>query len=352
LTDLHLLALHRLLLNKPGGMLEAMAGTADASLVLQGLRIPGTKDALKEAEGDLNWLQASDHHLIRYTDDDYPGRLKEIWNPPYLLYASGHRNAFYKTDQAVAVVGARKASSYGLKQAAAIAEELGRRDVTVVSGLALGIDAAAHEGALLGHGTTIAVLGTSCDDIYPKRNWRLAERIQSHGLIISEFPLGTPAYPANFPRRNRIVTGLAVATVVVEAALKSGSLISARLAGSEGREVMAVPGQVTNPQSRGCHQLIRDGATLIETASDILRELGIEGEISLQMGSHGHDLSPDQLILMEMLAQGPQSIDMLMDRVELCIEDLTVGLVSLEVLGLIFSEGGRYQLARVSEGLA
>jgi DNA processing protein len=186
------------------------------------------------------------------------------------------------------------------------------------------------------------VLGTGCDQIYPRRNWRLAERICSAGLILSEYPPGTRAFPSHFPRRNRIVTGLCEATVVIEAAQKSGSLISARLAASEGREVMALPGLVTNAGAKGCHQLIRDGATLIESGADIQRELGLEGTPGLQLAGEDMLLRPELRQLLACVEREPQTIDTLMTRVELSIEELTVSLISLEVQGLITSDGGYY----------
>lgn len=240
------------------------------------------------------------------------------------------------------MVGARKASAYGLRQAHDIAASLASSGVNIVSGLALGIDAAAHGGALAAsEGTTIAVLGTGCDVVYPKRNWQLAERIFERGLIVSEFPLGSEGLPAHFPRRNRIVTGLAQATLVVEAALGSGSLISADLAVSQGRDVLAMPGLVSNLQARGCHQLIKSGAALIENAADILQELGLGDTASTTLSSRPR-LTDDQIVLYECLASGPLSIDMLAESSGLSLDTLTVSLISLEIAGLVMNQSGYY----------
>ncbi len=345
--DPDLLILCRLFSNRPRELARLLASCSpsdaldqDASLIVD--------DALKfEVEQDVNWLLKEQHHLIMLPDDDYPACLKQIHDPPYFLFAAGDRSVLTRYRQSVAIVGARKASQYALKQAMSIAETLARHSVLVVSGLALGIDAAAHEGALAAGEATVAVLGTGCDQIYPRRHWRLAERIQGDGLLLSEFPLRSHARPAHFPRRNRIVTGLSKATVVVEAALKSGSLISAKLALAEGREVMAVPGLVTNPQARGCHQLIRDGALLVESGGDVLKELGIGPGDTLELSLGGIGLPPEQERLLELLATGPVSMDSLLSDMELSIEDLTVAMVMLEILGLVHSEGGRFQLTQL-----
>lgn len=344
--DPDLLALCRLMSNRPRELTRLLeyrsphdAVAQDASLIVD--------DALRrEVEQDIHWLQAKEHHLILLQDDDYPACLKQIHDPPFFLFGAGDRSVLTRYTDRVAIVGARKASQYALKQAMSIAETLARQSVLVVSGLALGIDAAAHEGALAAGAATVAVLGTGCDQIYPKRHWRLAERIRENGLVLSEFPLRSQARPSNFPRRNRIVTGLSKATVVVEAALKSGSLISAKLALAEGREVMAVPGLVTNQQARGCHQLIRDGALLIESGGDVLKELGIGPGDTLELSLGVQGLTTDQESLLELLAAGPVSMDALLLERELSVEDLTVAIVMLEVMGLVHSEGGRFQSTR------
>ena len=340
----------------------------------------------KEVERDLRWLEAPDHHLLRGTQDEaYPKLLAQIYDPPCLLFAAGNiaatgvggvgvdgagvdgagvdragvdkagvdRAGVDKAgvDRAgvdgqaptyVAIVGSRNASRYGLQQARTIAEELTDSGVTVVSGLALGIDSAAHEGALEAQGSTLAILGTGCDEIYPRRHKRLAEKIMDKGLMISEFPLGTGVYPSNFPRRNRVITGMSKATLVIEAALRSGSLISAQLAMNEGREVMALPGMVTSKYARGCHKLIKDGAGLIEKSEDLLNELGIA---TLPAARPRAQLDELQRRVIESLAQEAKSVDVLSQEISIDISDLLVSLISLEILGLVYSDGGLYGLA-------
>lgn len=342
MADLYSLAFYRHFLNKPAAWQQLYSEDCGRRYFEQKVPRAEQDAALQLAETDLNWLERDSHHLISILDADYPVSLKEIYQAPPYLFAAGDRSCL-GIDNRVAIVGARKASTYGLKQARQIAADLAADDIVIVSGLALGIDAASHEGALEVGGRTIAVLGIGCNQVYPKRNWRLAERIKDAGLIMSEFPTDISAYPANFPRRNRIVTGLALGTVVVEAALRSGSLVSARLAAAEGREVLAVPGLVTNTQARGCHQLIRDGAVLVESAKDIRIALGLDDVGRLHFTS---GLEPEQASVLETLADGPHSIDELLAKHTCPVEEMTVTLVSLEVLGLIFCEAGRYQISR------
>ena len=211
---------------------------------------------------------------IQFGDTDYPPLLAEIADPPSCIWIRGDRSAF--AGIAVAVIGARVASEEGLIAAGEIASDLARAGIVVVSGLARGIDAAAHSGALDGGGKTIAVLGTGIDRIYPPENDRLFEQIAAHGLLLTEFPPGSPPEDWHFPRRNRIISGLSKAVVVVEAREKSGSLITARLAAEQGRDVMAVPGTFVGGRNRGANALLRDGAKLVESAVDILQEIGVE----------------------------------------------------------------------------
>ncbi len=349
--DLYLLALYRLSINEPAKWQRLTDNMRAGPEALRQCfeaesRTESGSPSLRLAEQDLRWLEQSDHHLVTLADDDYPARLRAIQKPPPILFGTGNRQCLARLDPAIAMVGSRKASGYGLAQARRIAADLAGSGMTIVSGLAFGIDAASHEGALEAKGLTIAVSGAGCDQVYPKRHWRLAERICDSGIILSEFPTSTSAYPGNFPRRNRIVTGLCSGTLVVEAATKSGSLISAKLAAAEGREVMALPGQVTNPQSRGCHQLIRDGATLIENAVDVLIEMGLSPEPRLDLASTmiQKHLTQEQQQVMAALAMGPQSIDELLRQHACPVEALTVTLVSLEVQGLISSHAGRYQI--------
>ena len=220
----------------------------------------------------LNWAAQPGNHLLTLADEAYPGWLLEIADPPLLLYASG-KLALLETPS-VAVVGSRNATAQGICNSMHFSETLSHAGLTIVSGLALGIDTAAHEGGLRGAGSTIAVTGTGLDTVYPARNRALAKRIEADGCIISEYHLGTPPLAANFPRRNRIISGLARAVLVVEAAARSGSLITARMAAEQGRDVFAIPGSINAPLSRGCHYLIKQGAHLAESAEEILDELG------------------------------------------------------------------------------
>lgn len=232
-------------------------------------------DAVSQAiEHALQWLQDPGHHLLTLADHSYPRTLLDISDPPLLLYANGDTSLLDR--DALAIVGARNATPAGSENALAFARHLAASGWTIVSGLALGIDAAAHDGALQAGpdgGRTVAVLGTGIDLVYPARHRDLAHRISDHGLLISELPLGTKALPWQFPRRNRLVAGLCRGVLVVEAARKSGSLITAQLAAELGREVFAIPGSIHSPLSRGCHALIRQGAKLVESAQDIHDEL-------------------------------------------------------------------------------
>lgn len=223
-------------------------------------------------ETSIAWLQQSDkNHIITLADDAYPKSLLEITDPPPVLYAKG-APALLNTPS-IAVVGSRHATPQGEKNAEAFSKELTLHGLTVVSGLALGIDGAAHRGALQGNGATIAVVGTGLDIVYPAKHRELAHEIAETGLILSEFVIGTPSMTGNFPKRNRLISGLSQGCLVVEANLQSGSLITARLASEQGREVFAIPGSIHSPVAKGCHQLIKQGAKLVENVQDILEEL-------------------------------------------------------------------------------
>lgn len=219
----------------------------------------------------LNWAQNDQHSLLTLGDSAYPQNLTEIDDAPPLLWVRGRSELLQ--DPQLAIVGSRHASRQGVNTAKDFAQHLSQQGLTITSGLALGIDAAAHEGGLLGIGKTIAVVATGLDRVYPAANKALAHQIAEEGVLVSEFPLGTKPLAYNFPKRNRIISGLSLGTLVVEAALQSGSLITARTALEQGREVFAVPGSIHNPQAKGCHQLIRQGAKLVECGQDILEEL-------------------------------------------------------------------------------
>ena len=222
-------------------------------------------------EAALAWLAIDSNQLLTLDDPAYPPLLRTIADPPVLLYAIG--NVALLSAPSLAIVGSRNASVQGVANATAFAQELSGSGLTIVSGMALGIDAAAHDGGLHGPGSTIAVVGTGADRIYPRRNRELAHRIAEHGCIISEYSLGTGPLAGNFPRRNRIISGLSCAVLVVEAAAGSGSLITANTANDQGRDIFAIPGSIHAPLSKGCHKLIKAGAKLVESAADILEEL-------------------------------------------------------------------------------
>ncbi|MEZ5626956.1 MAG: DNA-processing protein DprA [Rhodocyclaceae bacterium] len=296
----------------------------------------------------LDWLAQPGNHLLTLADAAYPPRLLEIPDPPTLLYVKGDVGLLNRPG--LAIVGARSATPQGESNAAAFAGALAGSGLTIISGLALGIDAAAHGGALDAGGATLAVIGTGADRIYPARNQALARRIVEHGAIVTEFPLGTPVAAHNFPRRNRIISGLAQGVLVVEAALNSGSLITARLASEQGREVFAIPGSIHSPQSKGCHRLIRDGAKLVETAEDILEEAVFAGyDAPAPSPPPATDATPtgtdpDSARLLAALGHDPVSLDTLAARTGLTADALYAILLSLELDGqLARLPGGRFQ---------
>ena len=306
----------------------------------------------EEVESDLLWLEAPDHHLITYPDPRYPALLRETHDPPPALFLQGDP-ALLSSPQ-LAIVGSRNPSPGGRETAWEFARSLATAGITITSGLATGIDGAAHEGALAGGGETVAVTGTGLDRVYPAQQRELAHRIAEQGALVTEFPPGTPPLAANFPRRNRIISGLSLGTLVVEAALRSGSLITARLAAEQGREVFAIPGSIHNPLARGCHALIRQGAKLIETTGDIMEELapllgslafpaisGDEAPITDAEGSI--KLDPEYLRLLEQIGFDPVTVDQLVERSGLTATSVSSMLLLLELEGHVSSApGGRY----------
>jgi DNA processing protein len=224
-----------------------------------------------QIEKTLIWLALPGNHVLTLADADYPANLLDIADPPMLLYVKGRRELLSRPS--LAVVGSRNATTQGVVNAEKFSEVLSHAGLTIVSGMALGIDTAAHQGGLSAAGSTIAVIGTGADIVYPARNRGLAHRIAEHGCLVSEYPLGMPAIASNFPRRNRIISGLARGVLVIEAAAQSGSLITARMAAEQGRDVFAIPGSIHSPLSKGCHLLIKQGAKLVESAQDVLEEL-------------------------------------------------------------------------------
>lgn len=285
----------------------------------------------------IEWASQPGQCILTLADDAYPPALLEIPDPPNVLYVRG-KPALLK-QRGLGVVGSRNATPQGLRTAEQFARTLAGEGLCIISGLALGIDAAAHRGALAAGGATVAVIGTGADRVYPARNHELALAIAEHGAIVSEFPLGTPGIAANFPRRNRIIAGLSRGVLVVEAATESGSLITARLAGEQGREVFAIPGSIHSPVARGCHKLIRQGAKLVETAADVLEELG-ELPAATTMPPAPGDAHP----LLAAIGHDPCSLDELVERSELAAEKLLPELLTLELAGQIaVLPGNRYQ---------
>ena len=333
-TMLRQFGLPQSILQRRRSELAAYAG-ADA---LAALDSPQVKDAVARA---LQWASVAGHQVITLADECYPRLLLEISDPPPLLYAAGALELLQRP--ALAVVGSRNATAQGERNAESFARALSDAGFTVVSGLALGIDAAAHRGGLAGRGSTIAVLGTGLDIVYPRRNAGLAEQIAARGLLLSEFALGTAPAASNFPRRNRLISGLSQGCLVVEAALASGSLITARAAADQGREVFALPGSIHSPLSKGCHALIKTGAKLVESADDILAELaGFRPSGSASTTTEA--AQPQAGGLLQHMGHDPVDVDSLCTRAGMSAEQVSSELLRLELDGRITSlPGGLYQ---------
>jgi DNA processing protein len=286
----------------------------------------------------LSWLEDDNNHIVTLADSDYPQALLNIPDPPLLLYVKGRLDLLNRP--ALAVVGSRNATPQGIHNAEAFARSLSDAGLCIISGMAQGIDAAAHRGALPGRGNSIAIVGTGLDKVYPAANRELAHMLAKQGSLISEFPLGTPPLAANFPRRNRLISGMSLGCLVVEASLQSGSLITARLALEQGREVFAIPGSIHAPQSKGCHALLKQGAKLAETAQDILEELGGQLVATVQPA----DSVAAGSVLLDHLGYDPVDVDTLCTRSGLTIAELSAMLLTLELEGRIsVLPGGLYQ---------
>lgn len=292
----------------------------------------------------LDWAEAPGRLILTVADPRYPRLLGEIADPPPVLYSIGRIELL--NVPAIAVVGSRNATAQGIRNAEAFARALSESGFCIVSGLALGVDAAAHRGGLMAAGSSIAVLGNGIDVVYPPRNRDLQQALASQGLIISEFPLGTPARSSNFPRRNRIISGLSLGCLVIEAALPSGSLITARMAADQGREVFAIPGSIHSPLARGCHHLIRQGAKLVETAQDILEEFGhIARTATPSRSSPATD--PETARLLEALGDDPCDVNTLCERCGYAVDAALSLLLQLELDGRVARlPGGHYQRLR------
>jgi len=291
----------------------------------------------------LAWLEDPNNHILTLADDDYPQALLNIPDPPLLLYVKGRPDLLNRA--ALAVVGSRNATPQGIGNAEAFAKALSDAGLCIISGMAHGIDAAAHRGALRGQGSSIAIVGTGLDKVYPAANRELAHELAQRGALISEFPLGTPPLAANFPRRNRLISGMSAGCLVVEAGLQSGSLITARLALEQGRDVFAIPGSIHAPQSKGCHVLLKQGAKLVETAQDILEELsGLFPTPAHNTSANRGDILNPNSALLDHIGFDPVDVDTLRARSGLTIGELSAMLLTLELEGLISTlPGGLYQ---------
>ena len=306
-------------------------------------------------EAERAWLAAANHHLVARGSPHYPELLEEIGSPPERLFVRGNPEVLGLPT--LAIVGSRNPTRGGVRNAFEFAKHLAASGFCIASGLAEGIDSAAHEGALAANAPTVAWLGHGIDTIYPARNRGLAERIASVGALVSEFPLGSTPRRGNFPARNRLISGSSLGTLVVEAARRSGSLITARLAAEQGREVFAIPGSIHNALSRGCHQLIREGAKLVESGADIVSELGpLAGHLLMQNAEADaaggaaetalptHD--PEYVLLLAALGHDPRSADDLATESGLTIEQVSSMLLILELEGKIEALHGGYYARR------
>jgi len=307
---------------------------------IKGHKIP---DAVKK---ELDRVSKKRYRILTLADPDYPALLCEIPDPPPFLYVAGRINPAWKN---IAVVGSRSASTYGLSTTRRLCSQLAAYQFTVVSGMALGIDTAAHQGALMGNGPTVAVLGSGLENIYPPENRRLFQEIAENGAVVSEFPLSTEPEGHNFPRRNRIISGMSLGAVIVEATRKSGSLITARLAAEQGREVFAVPGSIQSYKSRGTHSLIKQGAKLVERVEDIVEELFPQidyrnagaPQASAEQACPPADLSPEELTVYQALEPYPIHVDDLVHHVSLTPGRLLSVLLALELKGLVQQAPGK-----------
>jgi DNA processing protein len=331
------------------------AGLAEETI--QALKHPD--EALLER--DMEWLSSPSHHLLTWGSDGYPPLLKDIPNPPAALYADGNPDILWQPQ--LAVVGSRNPTAGGKDNARDFAGELSRRGMTITSGLASGIDSVAHAAALDAGNTTVAVTGTGLDRVYPSSSRDLALRIRALGVLVSEFPPGTGARRSHFPSRNRIISGLSLGLLVIEAGLRSGTLITARMAGNQGRDVFALPGSIHNPMAKGCHRLIRDGAKLVETAEEILQELApMAGQLAFELkrqidhqepgrtpepldkeGVEPHLTDPDCRLLWSCLGFDPKPADVIIEQSGLTAGAVSAMLMMLELRGKVeVHPGGAY----------
>ncbi|PJD92869.1 MAG: DNA-protecting protein DprA [Legionella sp.] len=298
---------------------------------------------MRHIDADLAWMQGSEHHIIVRGTANYPALLAEIYDPPFILYVRGDMDCL--TQPSIAMVGTRHPSVMGAETAWQFAYELAQTPLVIVSGLALGIDAHAHAGCLAANGKTVAVMGTGMDHIYPYRHRALADQIAAQGALVSEFPLNSPPNAGHFPRRNRIISGLSSATLVVEAAVRSGSLITAKYAMEQNRDVFAIPGSIHHVQARGCHRLLQQGAGLIMSVQDVREGMGVEQRLSpkdvpiLSKVCDNHSL-------LSYIGFELTTIDLILDRSGLVLDDVLCGIVELELQGSIQAVPGGYMRCR------
>ncbi|HYD78994.1 MAG TPA: DNA-processing protein DprA [Paucimonas sp.] len=340
------------------GLPENIFGAGYAALarvvperVARALTAAPSEATLALIERSLEWAEQPGNHILTLADDGYPQTLLDIPDPPLMVYAKGRIELLARPS--IAIVGSRNATAQGVANAEKFSEVLSQAGLTIVSGMALGIDTAAHQGGLRGPGATVAVIGTGADLVYPARNRGLAHLIAEGGCIVSEYSLGTPALAANFPRRNRVISGLARGVLVVEAAIQSGSLITARMAAEQGREVFAIPGSIHSPLAKGCHRLIKQGAKLVESAEDILEEFRYyqavkAGLPAIQATPAPAAPSPAAMPvtdpLLEAMGFDPVPLDALAMRCGLDAATLSARLLGLELDGRIeVLPGGSYR---------
>lgn len=355
--------------------IEALGSVSDVvSASVRDLTRHGFSDAAAKAiaqpdeqklDSDLNWLSQPNRHLLCWDDDAYPIFLRRIDTPPAALFIEGDPGCLWQPQ--IAVIGSRNPTSGGLEHAHDFASTLARQGMTITSGLASGIDTAAHTAALEAGALTIAVNGTGLDQVYPRSSQAVAERIRSQGAMISELPLGAPPRRQHFPSRNRIISGLSLAVLVIEAGLNSGTLITARKAAEQGRDVFALPGSLHNPMAKGCHRLIREGARLVETTTDIMQELGpLAAELQIEIRQRLELLDEDKADtpapaenLLEdadynrvwaVLGYDPKAVDTIIEQTELSAREVSSMLLMMELKGLVVKQrGGRYIRCKPSQ---
>lgn len=337
-------AVYKSLINRFGSPENVFKASIEELLEVEGLKKESALAVKRfkeweEIEKEISLIQKHNVSIVTIKDNNFPKNLLTINDPPPYLYVKG--NILEQDNLAVAVVGTRTPSHYGVTTAERLARELAEAGVTVVSGLARGIDSAAHRGALSGKGRTIAVLGCGIDIVYPQENKKLFGEIAENGAVISEYPMGMPPIPQNFPMRNRIISGLSLGVLVAEASLKSGSLITARLALDYGRDVFALPGAITSERSKGTNKLIKDGAKLIECTEDILDELPVKRGVRKESIAENRDLLPEEEGILNLLDGAPLLIDTIIQETGLSVSKINAILLDMEIKGLVGQEPGK-----------